>query len=640
VEYAIKQLTQSIPALFIYSSLETHQIKSASVSSFLRHCVPAQPAPPAPQCCEMRCVVFVAASNAATGPLPAFPPAHTHTGIGVGAHPAFSTPSHSIGAAPSAASIAHCAGLLVGRRIRAAAGGASSTAGAYPSISRSSSSSSSGHQRNHRTLLAPSAAAPFARPSAPATRLAHSGSNTDDRSTHSSSSARGSRSALKAGRRLAVVPRAAFLAAATAALATAKAAATAGAAAAAAVFAAGTLPSVGAAAAGGYTLGRAARRWRIAARAGGAGMDGRAGEQHEVTIVTFNVRGVMDRWAERLPLLRETLRQLDADVYCFQEVLTGASSSTAGSDDGYAPRHCLCAVALLAGALQFISNSTPNHLHFPPEQTLPPNKYHHPKQQLNNPPAPPASTTPLPLCKNQQPPGEFQQDKQLLPDAYTVYECRAALDSVAAAGLAGGCYAAAMRALLSLAPCRAALVAAPASVEGWRERNEYSGGWARSLRDVAIAPFFGNSIATRLPAAGGAVAAAGGAAVASETLLLGSFRAAQRVCLAVGGSGGVDRAGDGSDGGGRGGGVDGEEEPLLVWLVNTHLDHSSPEVREAQTKVRGLRGQTGCLVVGRGLINCCCWGSGGFLVMDANHITTHPVMRSVSATPTHTSHEQ
>ena len=32
----------------------------------------------------------------------------------------------------------------------------------------------------------------------------------------------------------------------------------------------------------------------------------------------------MDRWHEREPLLRQCLHGMDADVLCFQEVLTGA----------------------------------------------------------------------------------------------------------------------------------------------------------------------------------------------------------------------------------------------------------------------------------------------------------------------------
>lgn len=42
------------------------------------------------------------------------------------------------------------------------------------------------------------------------------------------------------------------------------------------------------------------------------------------SVATFNLRGVMDRWQERQPLLRQSLHQMDADVLCFQECLTGA----------------------------------------------------------------------------------------------------------------------------------------------------------------------------------------------------------------------------------------------------------------------------------------------------------------------------
>jgi len=157
------------------------------------------------------------------------------------------------------------------------------------------------------------------------------------------------------------------------------------------------------------------------------------------------------------------------------------------------------------------------------------------------------------------------------------------------------------------------MVAAPPAVEGWRERYCLAGSWARTLRDLSLAPFFGNSIASRLPQPAGA------AAGPPETLLLGGFRAAQRVCVELaasergwdaessgsgsnsseefqalargarlggfGGDGGSSSSGGGSEGGEGGGG--GDDEPLLVWLVNTHLDHASPETREAQAKVRG-----------------------------------------------------
>jgi endonuclease/exonuclease/phosphatase family metal-dependent hydrolase len=47
------------------------------------------------------------------------------------------------------------------------------------------------------------------------------------------------------------------------------------------------------------------------------------GPAAEVSVVTFNIRGVMDRWPERAPVLKQCLKQADADVVCFQEVLTG-----------------------------------------------------------------------------------------------------------------------------------------------------------------------------------------------------------------------------------------------------------------------------------------------------------------------------
>ncbi len=55
------------------------------------------------------------------------------------------------------------------------------------------------------------------------------------------------------------------------------------------------------------------------------GPGGLQAEDGSVTfsVATFNLRGVMDRWQERRPLLGDCLKQLDADVLCFQEVLTG-----------------------------------------------------------------------------------------------------------------------------------------------------------------------------------------------------------------------------------------------------------------------------------------------------------------------------
>ena len=50
------------------------------------------------------------------------------------------------------------------------------------------------------------------------------------------------------------------------------------------------------------------------------------GEGHAATfsVATFNLRGVSDRWREREPVLRHGLDTMDADIYAFHEVLTGA----------------------------------------------------------------------------------------------------------------------------------------------------------------------------------------------------------------------------------------------------------------------------------------------------------------------------
>lgn len=41
------------------------------------------------------------------------------------------------------------------------------------------------------------------------------------------------------------------------------------------------------------------------------------------SIATFNLRGISDRWTERHHVLKQCIRDMDADVFCFQEVLTG-----------------------------------------------------------------------------------------------------------------------------------------------------------------------------------------------------------------------------------------------------------------------------------------------------------------------------
>jgi len=56
-------------------------------------------------------------------------------------------------------------------------------------------------------------------------------------------------------------------------------------------------------------------------------------------VATLNLRGVMDRWRERRPVLAAALADLDADVLCMQEVLTGEAAQEASllAPLGYAP---------------------------------------------------------------------------------------------------------------------------------------------------------------------------------------------------------------------------------------------------------------------------------------------------------------
>ncbi|PSC67693.1 endonuclease exonuclease phosphatase family [Micractinium conductrix] len=257
-----------------------------------------------------------------------------------------------------------------------------------------------------------------------------------------------------------------------------------------------------------------------------------------LSVATFNLRGVMDRWQERKPLLRQCLQQIDADVLCFQECLTG----------------------------------------------------------------------------------EFGQERRLLPAWYHVFPCKAALFNLARSGGFLRWYAHAVEGLLSLPPLRRIMVSLPPAVEGWRERLALRAEFFRNLRDLAMAPFFGNSVACRIAEAH---------EIKHSTLVLGDWRAAQRIEFLIGrgptggGSGdgsGEPSSGDAGGGGGSGGGVRrrgsgsggalagaeagglaggggssssaGGEGPryvvrgglggFKVWVVNTHLDHAHEDNRQRQ----------------------------------------------------------
>lgn len=75
----------------------------------------------------------------------------------------------------------------------------------------------------------------------------------------------------------------------------------------------------------------------------------------EITLATFNIRGIMDRWTERQELLRQCIREIDADVYAFQEVLTGGFEQDRQLlGPGYVVHSCQAALhnLLQAGGIQ------------------------------------------------------------------------------------------------------------------------------------------------------------------------------------------------------------------------------------------------------------------------------------------------
>lgn len=78
---------------------------------------------------------------------------------------------------------------------------------------------------------------------------------------------------------------------------------------------------------GGVAIGVASkgiRRWHAARRSARRGLvQANMGPAAELSVCTFNIRGIHDRWRERAPVLKQCLKQADADVFCFQEVLTG-----------------------------------------------------------------------------------------------------------------------------------------------------------------------------------------------------------------------------------------------------------------------------------------------------------------------------
>lgn len=87
-----------------------------------------------------------------------------------------------------------------------------------------------------------------------------------------------------------------------------------------------------------------------------------------------------------------------------------------------------------------------------------------------------------------------------------------------------------------------------------------------------MAPFFGNSIACRL---------ADAHEIKHSTLILGDWRAAQRIEFALG-DGNDDESTDPTDTPRPHARVNGDRGDIKIWVVNTHLDHEHPDNRQRQ----------------------------------------------------------
>lgn len=120
---------------------------------------------------------------------------------------------------------------------------------------------------------------------------------------------------------------------------------------------------------------------------------------------------------------------------------------------------------------------------------------------------------------------------------------------------------------LNFAPSRELLVRLPTAIESFRERFNLRGEFFRNLRDLTIAPFFGNSVACRLVDVH---------EINHSTLILGKWRAVQRIEFNIG-----DRCIDSAAGKHAIHNEDGHES-YKVWIVNTHLDHEHQDIRQEQ----------------------------------------------------------
>lgn len=168
--------------------------------------------------------------------------------------------------------------------------------------------------------------------------------------------------------------------------------------------------------------------------------------------------------------------------------------------------------------------------------------------------------------------GEFGQDRALLDSSYNIFPCKAALYNLLSGSGLPYLYASTVNAMLGVLPLQHVMVQLPLPVESLRERFNLGGVFFRTMRDLAMAPFFGNSVACRL---------ADAHEIKHSTLVLGDWRAAQRIEFEIGGEQEQDE--DGQPRAVAPQAANGEPAPRYkVWVVNVHLDHAHPDVRQRQ----------------------------------------------------------
>jgi len=188
--------------------------------------------------------------------------------------------------------------------------------------------------------------------------------------------------------------------------------------------------------------------------------------------------------------------------------------------------------------------------------------------------------------------GEFKQESSLLPPSYHIFPCKSALSHLSEQSpWYLRVYASWISTALSLPPLRALMTSIPTPIEAFREKLRLDQAPFRLIRDLAIAPFFGNSVACRLAHAQD---------IGHSTLLLGDWRSAQRiefeipiVSLQDGDSEGDmeesekkigrhNNNNNNSSSSSSNSSSEDNDEKVRIWVINTHLDHAHPDTRATQ----------------------------------------------------------